>query len=72
MSGRAIPIGAHVGCAGGRGVVVGHPRRAVADVRRAATERERDMAPYAVRMDRARTILVFRGHELDMITPREG
>jgi hypothetical protein len=67
MTDERLPIGTRVGCASGRGTIIAHPRRASADIRTAATERERDMRPYTVRMDRTGTVLAFRGHELDVI-----
>ncbi len=67
MGHQVIPDGTRVGSASGRGVVVQRCKRAAADIRSAAEESERDMHPYAVRMDRSGNVLAFRGHELDII-----
>jgi hypothetical protein len=50
---------------GSLGTVYGLPKRAAADIRRATTERECDMGPYTVQLDRDRSFTTYRGHELD-------
>ena len=61
-----IPDGTYVSTTSGNGVVVQRCRRAAADIRIAAAENDRDLQPYAVRMDSTGSMLTFRGHEIDV------
>ena len=50
---------------GSLGTVYALPKRAAHDIRCAASERERDMSPYTVRLERDGSFTTYRGHELD-------
>ena len=51
--------------AGSVGTVYGLPKRSAWDIRGAIAESERDLDPYTVQLDRDRSFVTYRGHELD-------